>query len=94
MNNVISVIIKRKNEYKRTGKTASSERDERCYKTGGERPTTGKEKDKPIRPKNKEQKCAREKERVAEVEDRSRKDTKTEKNGETPRERGVNWREG
>lgn len=31
-----------------------------------------------------------EKERVVEVEDRSRKDTKTEKNGETPRERGVN----
>lgn len=28
MNNVISVIIKRKNEYKRTGKTASSEREE------------------------------------------------------------------
>lgn len=28
MNNVISVIIKRKNEYKRTGKTASSGRRE------------------------------------------------------------------
>lgn len=77
--------------------TRGPEKREVLENRGGKRPTTGKEKDKPIRPKNKEQKCARERERerVAEVEDRSRKDTKTEKNGDTPGERsGLNWREG
>lgn len=85
--NIISVIVRRKNEYKGAGKTASSEGEKRedARKPAESGDRKGKEH-APIRPKNKEGRML-ERERVAEVVDRSRKDTKTEKNGETPREK-------
>lgn len=63
INNVIPVIIKRKNEHRKTGKPPSREketvrvgekkREKEALENGGW--ATGREKNKPIRPKNKEQ---------------------------------------
>lgn len=63
INNVIPVIVKRKNEYRKTGKPPSREKEtvrvgeKKRGKRGARKRgwATGREKNKPIRPKNKEQ---------------------------------------